>query len=724
MVDKFKLLGEIEIDKQKADDALASLESAGRTVLTTFTALAAAGTAFAAGLLKLTTDSTTATIELDRMSRQLGISIEQLSAQRYAFQQAGIEIDIYRDLIVTLSERMVEAARGSGTLNEFMGDLNITLDDLNKLNAHEALDLILERVEKLNDPVLRQSILSEVLGDQGALLGGISTAELKRFRQEAVDRGLILNDEDVRVAKEYQETLIRLQGQFDALKQNIVTNIGPILTEYLDQFSGWFEDNEDTIETVLINITTLFADLAEKIPAAFEWLVENRDTIAGSILGIGTAWLAVRNAATVAALAQLAASNKVLAVGLLGAAGFAALTELFPDETRAIAGTGAGFLDRVTGPNIGGDWQERVEGFLTDEAGGARGIVSAIASMLDDAIGAIGGGFLGLDVFEGVGDFLTTDRDTRANNRDNLSARTSRAIREGVVASRGGGGGGGGDGDIDTSEIEEGFPNLQFALNDLDSDIRTLDQTIVRNIMALEENNRQIERTLTPEEIDRLFNVQTARRPGATPAEIRAFNLEQSNRRSEIARLEGEDQAFEDEFGYRRPNARLARLRDELANAESPTPGGFGGNPLARPAGVPEAVWNQMTISQRFDYIETNFPARFASIDPTNPDSPFFGSHLGGRPRVNRDGELYALNESGRIEQILGDKSAELVELETQTSEIKGMREDWQLYFNRAKTDITTDQLTDIRLAGGLQNYDLSHLERDRQQEIAEAANL
>lgn len=80
--------------------------------------------------------------ELSRMSRGLGVAVEDLSRLRFAFSAAGVGADKLRDVLETLEKKRAAALRGPGETSRGFDALGIDFEELQSLNAAQLLDEI------------------------------------------------------------------------------------------------------------------------------------------------------------------------------------------------------------------------------------------------------------------------------------------------------------------------------------------------------------------------------------------------------------------------------------------------------------------------------------------------------------------------------------------------------------------------------------------------------
>ena len=271
---------ELDVDAEKAERGVKSVREhlGSLTKAATVAAAAVAGVGLALGRIVFTTSQNN--VELLRMSQTLGTSVEFLSQQKYALEQSGVSLDDYQDAVVTLSERLVEAEEGVGTLSEFADRLGVDLDRLRRLTPTQALEELGDAIGAVRDPTLKAAAASEILGDVGyrlipAFEEGSQAMAMARAEADAL--GATVTQSQAEASEAFQRNWGRIQTILQGFFNTITDVLLPPLNDLLTQFSQWFTDNRDTIENTVRGWANVFASMAQNIPRAFGWIVENRE---------------------------------------------------------------------------------------------------------------------------------------------------------------------------------------------------------------------------------------------------------------------------------------------------------------------------------------------------------------------------------------------------------------------------------------------------------------
>jgi len=167
----------------------------------------------------------------------------------------------------------------------------------------------------------------------------------------ALEEQNVVTEESVNKLAELNDQLIKLKGDFDSLKAEVLAGLAPALegaAKALDSLLGRLleylqtEDGQKMLEDLGVAVEGLFEDLGkidpqavvagfvdafDKVVGSFQWLVQNKSTVEGLLGGIVTAWGAAKLFGGALQVLQLINGIRGLsgagAVGAAGAAGAA-----------------------------------------------------------------------------------------------------------------------------------------------------------------------------------------------------------------------------------------------------------------------------------------------------------------------------------------------------------------------------------------------------------------
>lgn len=280
-------------DKAKEVSEKTKLLSAGAATVGT----AMVGMAFNAGK---TAD------DLLTLSRNTGISVEDLQKMQFASDLVDVSMDQMTGSLAKLTKQM-----GSGS--KVFEELGVSITDENG-NMRDAIDVwydSLEALSKIPNETERDTVAMELFGKSAMELSGIvddGGQALKDLGQNAEDMGIILSEDAVQSAGEFNDALDTLkataqQSFFEAgaaLADSLLPMLGK-LVETVSDVLVWFGDLDGNTQTLILTILALVAAIS---PIA--GLISAITTIGGA-LAVVTAPMAATFMGIAAAIGALVA---------------------------------------------------------------------------------------------------------------------------------------------------------------------------------------------------------------------------------------------------------------------------------------------------------------------------------------------------------------------------------------------------------------------------------
>ena len=267
----------------------------------------AAGTA----MLGMAYNAGTTADDLLTLSRNTGFSVEELQKMQYASDLVDVSMDQMTGSVTKLTKQM-----GSG--NKAFETLGVAITDENG-NMRDAVDVwydSLEALSKVEDGTLRDQLSMELFGKSAMEMSGIvddGGQALRELGQEAEDMGLILSEDAVGAAGEFNDAIDKLKSQtqqaFFEAGAALAESLLPMLQQLADAVSGiiiWFSDLDGNTQMLILTILGLVAAIS---PIA--GLISGICTIGGVLAGI-TAPMAATFMGIAAAIGVVVAIGTVL----------------------------------------------------------------------------------------------------------------------------------------------------------------------------------------------------------------------------------------------------------------------------------------------------------------------------------------------------------------------------------------------------------------------------
>ena len=239
---------------------------AGTKALTAYTSAAvAAGTA----IVKMTGDAAAAADDLNTMSKQTGLSTEQLQKMQYAADLIDVDVETITGSMAKLTKNMTsdsEAVTGAFdklgvSVRKENGELRKNEDVFNDLIA--ALGTVENETERDN---LAMQIFGKSAQELNPLILGGADA-LKQLGDEAEASGLILSQSALNELNAYNDSLDKLKANASASGNIIATAFAPRLKTLTDSIGQNLPSIADSFGKMFSGDITAGQDFREKIKA-------------------------------------------------------------------------------------------------------------------------------------------------------------------------------------------------------------------------------------------------------------------------------------------------------------------------------------------------------------------------------------------------------------------------------------------------------------------------
>ena len=224
---------------------------------------AAAG-AFA-GIVGIGVKAGAAADDLNTLSKQTGLSVEELQKFQMASDTIDVPMDTLTGSLSKLTKNMAGAKDGTGPAAEAFGKLGVKVTDSNGalLDNEDVFYSTIEALGKVSNETERDALAMDIFGKSAQdlnplILGGADA--LKEMGKAAEDKGLILSQEELDKANELQDTLDLIKAESMQGLMQVGSQLAPVLIPMFqaigDAISGvitWFQSlNEGTMKTILV----------------------------------------------------------------------------------------------------------------------------------------------------------------------------------------------------------------------------------------------------------------------------------------------------------------------------------------------------------------------------------------------------------------------------------------------------------------------------------------
>lgn len=257
----FRLFGTVLIDDKEAIESLKKVENKGKETKTSLADIAKKGAAIGAavvagtgvaitGMMALANTTADSADKWDKLSLRTGIAVENLQRWGYAAGQSGADISVLETGIKKLSDTMVNAQNGSKASQEAYEALGISMEDLSTMTPEQAFESVMNALADMEDGATKNAIGNDLLGKSYVELKPLlaeGSAGMEELKSRADELGIVMSEDAVGAGVEFGDTLADAKSSLDGVKNTIMADLIPSLTNMLN----WFIEKMPAIKSVV-----------------------------------------------------------------------------------------------------------------------------------------------------------------------------------------------------------------------------------------------------------------------------------------------------------------------------------------------------------------------------------------------------------------------------------------------------------------------------------------
>jgi uncharacterized coiled-coil protein SlyX len=265
-IEIFKLFGRILVDNKEANKSISKSDNLAQKLGKTLgkgiktaakfgAALGAGAVAAGSAIYGLASKASEATDRIDKLSQRLGLSRQGFQEWEFVLSQSGVSIDSLQTGMKTLSQRMGDAAEGTGKGAEAFNKLGISVkDSAGNLKSqeqifNESITALQEMKDGVEKAALAQDLLSRSGQDLLPLLNG-SAENTEKLKQKAEELGLVLSGEAIDAGVNFTDTIDQLKRSFGAVFTQVGTKFIPIMMTMSEWIMGHMPQIQGVVQSV------------------------------------------------------------------------------------------------------------------------------------------------------------------------------------------------------------------------------------------------------------------------------------------------------------------------------------------------------------------------------------------------------------------------------------------------------------------------------------------
>lgn len=237
----------------KAAEALNGINAGAALAVTGIGLLAAAIVKAEKALISMTKESAEYAKEITTLASVTGQSAESLQEFDYAAEMIGVSSDRIRDSLKETTNKMQEAATGTGEAYEAYNKLGVEITGVDD-QLRSAEDVFYDTIDALGDmknqterDALAMDLMSESAQELNPLIE-IGSDGLKQYAQEAHSMGYVLDNEALTALTEVDDAYQRLQKSQEGAKNQLSAEFAPYLTEFYEKITRLIKDGGQALK--------------------------------------------------------------------------------------------------------------------------------------------------------------------------------------------------------------------------------------------------------------------------------------------------------------------------------------------------------------------------------------------------------------------------------------------------------------------------------------------
>jgi hypothetical protein len=226
---------------------------------------AAAGQAIAgvaAEAFRLMESQTASMDETMKLSRALGINVEELQRLQHAAGMSGVSTEALSTGMKKFNANLLAMQGGGGRkAKEALEQIGLSLRDLQGKSRTEQIGMIADKLNGVANAADRSAIAAEIFGKaSGPQMASLLAEGSEGIRALAAEAQGVFNEEDGARAEEFQDNLTRIQARVDSLARTIAIELLPVAADIAQAVLDWTRENDTLIRQPIVQFARDFAD--------------------------------------------------------------------------------------------------------------------------------------------------------------------------------------------------------------------------------------------------------------------------------------------------------------------------------------------------------------------------------------------------------------------------------------------------------------------------------
>lgn len=355
--------------------------SVAKVGLASIGALASATIAAGGALVKGASDVAAYGDNIDKMSQKMGLSAQAYQEWDAVMRHSGTSIESMQSSMKTLANAV---ENGNGAFER----IGLSMDDIASMSNEDLFSATITALQGVENETERTYLAGQLLGRGATELGALlntSAEDTQAMKDRVHELGGVLSDEAVANAAAFQDSLQDMQTAFGGLKNSLMSEFMPGLTDVMDGLTNIFAgDSENGIGQVSAGIQSVVDTISTALPefmsAGSSIVVSLANAITSNLptlISTGAEALITISTGLIEQLPELVRTGFDIVVSLANSIA-SALPELIPVAIDAILE----LVNTLTDP---GNLNSLIDSALAIIMALANGLISALPQLLAQA---------------------------------------------------------------------------------------------------------------------------------------------------------------------------------------------------------------------------------------------------------------------------------------------------------------------------------------------------
>jgi Phage-related minor tail protein len=191
----------------------------------------------AVGITALASKYATQGVELDRMSEKYGVSVQWLSDVKMAADMNGVSMENLGTGMKRMGKNLEDALSGKNKdVAQYFKEMGISITDASGhlKSSDEIMMEVSDAFSKIEDGAYKDAAAIAIFGKSGDQLIPMldhGSQYFKQWAQVSKDLGLEWSGNDVKASKDFDEAIVLLKSEMDALGKGLATDLMPLFKQ-------------------------------------------------------------------------------------------------------------------------------------------------------------------------------------------------------------------------------------------------------------------------------------------------------------------------------------------------------------------------------------------------------------------------------------------------------------------------------------------------------------